>query len=293
MDQKNLRGGDSAKGTGAEESSVAGARILSASSEQEASRQLRQMFNRIAPTYDLLNHVLSFSFDHLWRRRTAERVSEILERSDARVLDLCCGTGDLTFAMERRARRRGAGRATGDRRESGEGNGAAVYGADFTFPMLTRAADKARQQRGAGGSGVVAPSQFLGSDALALPFRDATLDLVTVAFGFRNLSNFHKGLHEMARVLKAGGKIAILEFSEPRKGIAAAAFRFYFRHILPRVGGAISGYSQAYSYLPGSVAKFPSPEVFADWIRETGFGEVKFVLWNFGSVALHTGVKRG
>lgn len=232
------------------------------------------MFSRIAPRYDLLNHVLSFSLDRVWRRRTAARVAEVLKRADARVLDLCCGTGDLAFTLEKRARR------------GMRGAGARIYGTDFSVPMLVRAREKAQERR----AGVA--ERFLGSDALALPFGDGTFDLVTAAFGFRNLSNYRKGLREIARVLRDGGKIAILEFSEPQKGIAASAFRFYFRHILPRVGGAISGHPEAYTYLPGSVKRFPAPDVLAEWMREAGFDGVEFALWNFGSVALHIGVKR-
>ncbi len=247
--------------------------------EREASREVQEMFSRIAPRYDLLNHVLSFSLDRVWRRRTAARVADVLERADARVLDICCGTGDLAFALRRRARR------------GMRGAGARIYGTDFSFPMLAQAREKAQRVAGPrGGRGEAVP--FLGSDALALPFGDGTFDLVTAAFGFRNLSNYRKGLREIARVLRGGGKIAILEFSEPQKGIAASAFRFYFRHILPRVGGAISGHPEAYTYLPGSVERFPAPEVLADWMREAGFEGVEHALWNFGSVALHIGLKR-
>lgn len=248
-----------------------------AGDEGEASREVREMFSRIAPRYDLLNHVLSFSLDRVWRRRTAARVANVLERADARVLDLCCGTGDLAFALRRRARR------------GMRGAGARVYGTDFSFPMLAQASEKARRVAGAR-RGETVP--FLGSDALALPFGDGTFDLVTAAFGFRNLSNYRKGLREIARVLRGGGKMAILEFSEPQKGIAASAFRFYFRHILPRVGGAISGHPEAYTYLPGSVERFPAPEVLVEWMKETGFDGVEYVLWNFGSVALHVGSKK-
>jgi demethylmenaquinone methyltransferase / 2-methoxy-6-polyprenyl-1,4-benzoquinol methylase len=249
-----------------------------AGDEREASREVQEMFGRIAPRYDLLNHLLSFSLDKVWRRRTANRLAAILEQSDARVLDLCCGTGDLTLALQRRARR------------GMRGAGARVYGTDFSLPMLALAREKARGQVGPrGGRDEAAP--FLGGDALTLPFGDGTFDLVTAAFGFRNLSNYRKGLAEIARVLRPGGTVAILEFSEPRQGIASGAFRFYFRHILPRVGGAISGNAQAYSYLPGSVEKFPAPEVLKEWMGEAGFEKVEFTRWNFGSVALHTGVK--
>ena len=225
------------------------------------------MFARIAPRYDFLNHLLSFSLDHVWRRRTADRFRPILQRPEARVLDLCCGTGDLAFALGR------VRRATGT----------PIFGADFVEGMLVRARAKARK----GGHRAV----FVAADALNLPFPDASLDLVTSAFGFRNLANYEHGLREIARVLKPGGEVGILEFSEPGSGSLAGVFRFYFRQILPRIGGAISGNAEAYSYLPASVAKFPSPPELAQLMVTCGFGDTRFESWNFGSVVLHRGKK--
>ena len=239
--------------------------------EREAAARVREMFTRIAPRYDFLNHLLSFSLDHVWRRRTARRFLDILRRPDARVLDLCCGTGDLAFALDRV---RSA--AMGTSREPRP----SVIGSDFVEPMLVRAREKAR----AGNRNAV----FASADALHLPFSDATFDLVTSAFGFRNLANYEQGLREIARVLKRGGEVGILEFSEPGTGPMGGLFRFYFRRVLPRVGGAISGDSQAYAYLPGSVAKFPSPADVAALLEKTGFSEVRIVSWNFGSVNLHS-----
>lgn len=238
--------------------------------EREAGARVREMFGRIAPRYDFLNHLLSFSLDRLWRRRTAKRFSTILAHPGARVLDLCCGTGDLAFALSRR---------------SAELNKTAdvpcrVIGSDFAIPMAELAARKGRSKR--------TPAAFLAGDALSLPFAAGTFDLVTAGFGFRNLANYRRGLAEIARVLKPGGEVGLLEFSDPQRGIVAAAFRFYFRRILPRIGGAISGDAHAYNYLPNSVSKFPPPEELAEWMKSTGFEEVKFKLWNFGSVALHT-----
>ena len=239
--------------------------------EREASARVREMFSRIAPRYDLLNHLLSLSLDRLWRRRTANRFAQILETPDARALDLCCGTGDLTFALERRARKNGAG------------EGARIAGSDFALPMLARAREKAAESN--------YEARFLAADALALPFATGSFDLVTAAFGFRNLANYERGLQEIHRILRPGGRIGILEFSDPQKGIGAVGFRFYFRHVLPRIGGAISGSPEAYSYLPGSVAKFPAPQELSVWMERAGFADVRFELWNFGSVAMHSGRK--
>ena len=231
------------------------------------------MFSQIAPRYDLLNHLLSFSLDHVWRRRAAKRFRRVLRRTEAHVLDLCCGTGDLTFALNRvreeAIRDRGAHRFP-------------IVGCDFAQPMLQRARKKSLGQEHA--------AVFIAGDALRLPFQDETFDLVSSAFGFRNLANYEQGLREIGRVLKPGGQVAILEFSEPR-GPAAAVFRFYFWRILPLIGTAISGSKEAYFYLPGSVAKFPSPSEIAALMLKSGFGEVKIVSWNFGSVVLHTAKK--
>jgi demethylmenaquinone methyltransferase / 2-methoxy-6-polyprenyl-1,4-benzoquinol methylase len=239
--------------------------------EREAAASVRDMFTRIAPRYDLLNHLLSFSLDHLWRRRTAQRFAEILGRPEARVLDLCCGTGDLAFALDR-ARSRALGASKSPR--------VALIGSDFVEPMLIRAREKARDAQ----LSVI----FAAADGLRLPFPDATFDLLTSAFGFRNLANYEAGLREFARVLKHGGEVGILEFTEPSSGLMAALFRFYFRHILPRIGGAISGNAEAYKYLPGSVSKFPSPVELAALMQRIGFANIRFASWNFGSVVLHS-----
>lgn len=249
----------------------AGTRPIGTRTEREASARVQQMFSRIAPRYDMLNHLLSFSLDRLWRRRTARKFRRILRRTDARVLDLCCGTGDLTFAMERvrlhELRDSGAYRTP-------------LFGSDFAQPMLERAHKKAQ--------GHSRSAIFTAADALHMPFADGSFDLLTTAFGFRNLVNYEAGLREFARVLKPGGEVAILEFSEPGVGVTAAAFRFYFRHILPRVGAAISGSKEAYSYLPGSVAKFPTRSELAAMMKKTGFTDIKVARWNFGSVLLHS-----
>lgn len=255
---------------------LAGTRPEGARDEHDASARVREMFSRIAPRYDFLNHFLSFSLDHVWRRRTARRFREILARPEARVLDLCCGTGDLTFALDR-ARLSLAPPAGPPRR--------AIIGSDFAEPMLDRAREKAAHK--------TARVCFAAADALHLPFPDAQFDLIASAFGFRNLADYESGLREFARVLKPGGELGILEFTEPQSGPFAHVYRFYFRRILPRLGGAISGSRDAYTYLPASVSRFPSPAELAALMRKTGFCRVNWRSWNFGSVILHTARREG
>ncbi len=229
-----------------------------AAGEEEAARWVRGMFGRVARRYDLLNHLLSFNIDRWWRARTVRRLRAALETPDARVLDICCGTGDLTLALERACPR---GRVTGS---------------DFCHPMLVEAARK----------GV---ARLVEADALALPVPDGSLDVLATAFGFRNLANYEKGLREMRRVLKPGGTAAILEFSQPRNRAFAALYAFYSRRVLPAVGGAISGDSSAYKYLPESVRRFPEAEELAAMMRAAGFAEVSFERLTGGIVALHLG----
>jgi demethylmenaquinone methyltransferase / 2-methoxy-6-polyprenyl-1,4-benzoquinol methylase len=254
---------------------LAGTRPTGTQSEREAGQRVREMFTGIAPRYDFLNHLLSFSLDRVWRVRTAKIFATTLGRQDARVLDICCGTGDLAFALAEQREK-----LIGTRLSTGVGTPTPpVFASDFVEPMLTLAREKAN----ATGHAVV----FSGADALSLPFAEQRFDLVTTAFGFRNLSNYENGLREIARVLKPGGEVGILEFSEPESGPLAALFRFYFRNILPRIGGAISGNQEAYSYLPGSVAKFPSQVELAGMMERNGFKGVVIESWNFGSVLLH------
>lgn len=237
-----------------------------AKDEREASRQVREMFTRIAPRYDLLNHLLSAQMDRLWRARTARELKPILDRPHALVLDICCGTGDLAFSLQRKAKAR-------------------IIGADFSHTMLVRARKKATVVNGA------APMPFLEADALRLPFADASFDLVTSAFGFRNLANYEHGLREMFRVLKAGGTLGILEFTEPPKGILGDAYRFYTQKMLPKIGGWISGDAEAYAYLPKSVARFFRPAEFQLVLEKVGYTQVRHHLMTLGSVALHIAVR--
>lgn len=233
-----------------------------AASEREAAEWVRGMFGRVAPRYDLVNHLLSMNIDRYWRARTVRRVRHILERPGARVLDLCCGTGDLLLALE-------------------AARGAAVLGSDFCHPMLTAARQKVERRS--------FHSPLFESDAMRMPVRDASLDLITVAFGFRNLANYQKGLEELRRVLRPGGMAAILEFSQPPNRTFAGLYNFYSRHVLPAIGGAVSGSKDAYRYLPESVRKFPNAEGLAERMKEAGFGGVTFERMTGGIVALHLG----
>jgi demethylmenaquinone methyltransferase / 2-methoxy-6-polyprenyl-1,4-benzoquinol methylase len=257
-----------------------GTRPGGATNEGEASARVREMFARIAPRYDFLNHLLSFSLDRMWRRHTAKIFRHILQRPEARILDLCCGTGDLAFALDRV---RTAVLGPIDRQQEAPAivpRRAPIVGSDFVEGMLTRARAKAAVAHH--------DTLFTAADALNLPFADASFDLVTTAFGFRNLANYQLGLVEFARVLRRGGELGILEFTEPESGPMVGLFRFYFKNILPRIGGAISGDKEAYAYLPGSVSKFPSPPELGSLMQHAGFSEVRIFSWNFGSVILHS-----
>lgn len=245
-----------------------GAAPRGARDEQEAARWVRGMFARVAHRYDLANHLLSFNIDRYWRSHTVRRVRPVLERPDARVLDLCCGTGDLTLALLRSLTV-----------AAPSGPGAVVFGSDFCHPMLISARAKIGRRR--------APASLFEADALRLPLRDCSLDLVTVAFGFRNLANYEAGLVEMRRVLRPGGMAAILEFSQPPNAAFRALYNFYSRRILPWIGGALSGSRDAYNYLPESVSRFPSAGELAENMRRVGFAEVRFEYLTGGIVALH------
>jgi demethylmenaquinone methyltransferase/2-methoxy-6-polyprenyl-1,4-benzoquinol methylase len=237
-----------------------GATPQGARSEQEAAAWVRAMFGRVAHRYDLANHLLSFNIDRYWRTHTVARVADVLARPEARVLDICCGTGDLVRALQR-ARLEGA----------------PVLGSDFCHPMLVAAHAK------------VGRGRLFEADALRLPLTDASLDLITVAFGFRNLANYDAGLREMRRVLRSGGRAAILEFSQPPNALFGALYTFYSRRVLPVIGGALSGSRDAYTYLPESVRKFPSPDELAAMMRAAGFEAVSFERLTGGIVALHLG----
>jgi demethylmenaquinone methyltransferase/2-methoxy-6-polyprenyl-1,4-benzoquinol methylase len=211
------------------------------------------MFDRIAPVYDVMNHVMTAGLDRRWRRLAA---SEVVWPGD-RVLDSCCGTGDLAVEDERR--------------------GGRVVGLDFSEPMLERARKK---------SGAI---EWVQADALALPFEDASFDAATVGFGVRNLADLEGGLHELARVLRPGGRLAVLEITRP-KGPLKPFFRLWFDVLVPFAGRVLPG-GKAYTYLPASVRRFPGPDDLSTLLERAGFDDVRYRLLGGGSVALHVGTR--
>jgi demethylmenaquinone methyltransferase/2-methoxy-6-polyprenyl-1,4-benzoquinol methylase len=232
--------------------------------EEQASHWVRQMFSTVAPKYDLLNHLLSFNIDRGWRRRLLECVQPVLSWPHPSALDLCCGTGDVLLELQ-------------------ESTAGPIFGSDFCHPMLLEAQRKIAKAHSA--------SQLFESDALNLPLRSESLDLMTIAFGFRNLANYDTGLAELFRVLKPGGMLVILEFSHPRGMLIRTSYRFYSRFVLPLVGTAVSGSREAYTYLPDSIRKFPRAEHLADMMRKAGFHDVRCELLTGGIAALHIGRK--
>jgi demethylmenaquinone methyltransferase/2-methoxy-6-polyprenyl-1,4-benzoquinol methylase len=242
---------------------VVGAAPEGARDRQQAAAAVRDMFTSIAPRYDLLNHLLSFNIDRLWWRRTARTFRHILSRPGARALDLCCGTGDMAFALMRASRQE-----------------AEIFGADFSHAMLVRAVEKSR------GTSM----RWLEADALRLPVPDGSFDLVTSAFGFRNLSDYDAGLREIFRVLRSGGEVGILDFGEP-KGLIGRVYRVYFKRVLPAVGTVISGVKGPYAYLPASVERFPSPDEMLGRMRAAGFADVSWTPYTFGIAGLYKGKK--
>ena len=246
-----------------------GAKPQGATDEASAARAVRQMFDAIAPRYDLLNHVLSANVDRLWWRRTARRFKPVLDQPDAAVLDICCGTGDMTMALLK-YRQRGS---------------RPILAADFARGMLSRAARKfAAREPGA-------PNAMpIEADALHLPLRSGSLDLIVTAFGFRNLANYEAGLKEFHRALKPGGQLGILEFSEPG-GLLGKAYAVYFRRVLPAIGRAICGKAGAYSYLPASVGNFPPPEQMLAMMRAAGYAQCAWQPYTFGIAGLYTAVR--
>jgi demethylmenaquinone methyltransferase / 2-methoxy-6-polyprenyl-1,4-benzoquinol methylase len=234
------------------------------SEERAASRYVREMFSSIAGRYDLLNHVLSFQMDRHWRRVVARQFSRRLADPRARVLDLCCGTGDLALALARQGK-------------------AQIICSDFSHPMLTRAGAKLRER--------ALPPYVAEADALQLPFADGAFDLVVCSFGFRNLANYRAGLAEIRRVLKPGGEVGILEFSEPG-GLLRPFYSFYFHHMLPRLGAWISGSKGAYGYLPRSVDRFPEPNELVAWMRDASYAEARARRLSAGIATLYSGTRR-
>ena len=246
-----------------------GAKPPGATDEASAALAVRQIFDSIASRYDLLNHVLSANVDRLWWWRAALQFRAVLANPDAAVLDICCGTGDMTMALLKR-RPRGA---------------RPILAADFARAMLSRGAQKfaAREV----GQPYAVP---LEADALHLPLRSESLDLIVSAFGFRNLANYEAGLREFHRVLKPGGQLGILEFSEPG-GLIGKAYAVYFRRVLPAIGRAICGKAGAYNYLPTSVGNFPPPPEMLRLMAATGHEQCAWQPYTFGIAGLYTAVR--
>jgi demethylmenaquinone methyltransferase/2-methoxy-6-polyprenyl-1,4-benzoquinol methylase len=224
--------------------------------------QVRSMFSEIAPRYDFLNHVLSLNIDRRWRRFMISKIAHHLVKSEAVALDLCCGTGDLSLELAHHA---------------------ATVGVDFCHPMLKLGAKKV--------GAAAHPVELVEGDALSVPFCDSLFDVVTIAFGLRNLEDIEAGLVEIRRLIRPGGCGAVLEFSHPRIPVFRNLFEFYFSRVLPRIGNAVSGSSFAYQYLPASVQAFPDQEELAALMRSVGFLDVKKNNLFGGVASLHVGGK--
>jgi demethylmenaquinone methyltransferase/2-methoxy-6-polyprenyl-1,4-benzoquinol methylase len=233
--------------------------------ERDAAAAVQAMFDSIAPRYDLLNHVLSGSIDRLWWWRTARRFRHILSQPEAHIADVCCGTGDMTMALLRRR----------------PAQSAPVVAIDFSHQMLVRGAAKFAKL------GAIP----VEADALHLPIADNSLQLLTTAFGFRNLANYEAGLREFHRALAPGGELGILDFSEPG-GVLGRLYAFYFHRVLPRIGRLLSGASSAYTYLPVSVGRFPAPPRMLATLENVGFRDVRWTPYTFGIAGLYTASKR-
>ena len=244
-----------------------GARPAGAISEQAAATNVQRMFDTIAPTYDRANHLLSVGIDRSWWTRTARVFHPILQHPETVALDLCCGTGDLTMALLKH--------------RPNTANTAPILAVDFSHQMLSLG------QKKFAGHNVFA----IEADALHLPLADASVDLVTSAFGFRNLANYGEGLTEILRVLRPGGQLGILECNQP-EGLTGAIYNIYFKSILPRLGGLISGNATAYSYLNSSVYRFPRPPRMIELLHKAGFTEPTWTSYTLGAVGLYHATKR-
>jgi demethylmenaquinone methyltransferase/2-methoxy-6-polyprenyl-1,4-benzoquinol methylase len=242
--------------------------------EQAVAANVQQMFNSIAPTYDRANHLLSVGIDRWWWNRTARLFRPILQRPETVALDLCCGTGDMTLAL---LKHRPVPKLTTDNRQL---TTAPILALDFSHQMLSLGAKK------------FAPHNILPieADALHLPLADCSVDLVTSAFGFRNLANYEEGLAELHRVLRPGGQLGILECNQP-EGLTGALYNLYFKTILPKLGGLISGKPAAYSYLPASVERFPRPPRMIQLLKNAGFTDATWTSYTFGIAGLYHATK--
>ena len=246
------------------ESTAEGTTPKGTQDERQAAHWVQTMFAEIAPRYDLLNHLLSFNIDRGWRKALLGHMTPVLARPEAKILDLCCGTGDVMLDLRRVS-------------------AAYIMGADFCHPMLVSAQKKAAGKRYA--------APLFEADALALPVSDGSLDAICIAFGFRNLTSYARGLEELHRVLKRSGMLAILEFSHPPGKVVSGVYGLYSRAVLPFIGSLVSGSREAYSYLPESIERFPRAEELRVMMDAAGFNRTRFQLLSGGIAALHTGVK--
>lgn len=277
-----------------------GARPTGITTEQAAAANVQQMFDTIAPTYDRANHLLSAGIDRYWWTRTAHRFRPLLQRPQTVALDLCCGTGDMTLALyQHRPKSPESSRRTQTQESPGapsfavsprrvgdenpnptETKIAPILAVDFSHQMLTRGAEK------------FAPHNIIPieADALHLPLATASVDLVTSAFGFRNLANYEEGLAELHRILRPGGQLGILDANQP-EGLVGTLYNLYFKTILPKLGGLISGTPSAYRYLPASVERFPRPPRMLQLIRDAGFTNATWTSYTFGTAGLYHATK--
>ena len=243
-----------------------GARPPGVHDEHDAAATVQHMFDEIAHTYDRANHLLSFGLDRIWWGRAARVFAPVLARPDACILDLCCGTGDMTSALfDLRP----------DRPDTRP-----VVGLDFSPQMLSRARDKYPSPK----------VRFLQGDVMRIPYPEGSVDLVTTAFGFRNLANYAGALAEIHRVLRPGGEFGILECNQPA-GLTGTFYALYFKRILPVLGGLISGQPSAYRYLPASVERFPRPPQMLALIDDAGFSDSSWTSYTFSTTGLYRATK--
>jgi demethylmenaquinone methyltransferase/2-methoxy-6-polyprenyl-1,4-benzoquinol methylase len=233
--------------------------------ELEHARKVREMFSRISPKYDFLNHFLSVNIDKRWRKLVRKKLQDILDDKNAVVLDVACGTGDLSVELQKDSK-------------------AKIIGTDFCRPMLSIAAEKNSLEN--------LSIPYIEGDAMKLPFPDDYFDALTIAFGLRNLSNWKDGLIELRRIIKPNGKIVVLEFSEPIVPGFRQVYNFYFNKVLPKIGGAFSGEQSAYQYLAESVSKFPNQKALQLMMLEIGFADVEYKNLTGGIAAIHSGAKQ-
>jgi demethylmenaquinone methyltransferase/2-methoxy-6-polyprenyl-1,4-benzoquinol methylase len=272
---------------------IPGARPAGISSPAEAAQNIQQMFSTIAPTYDRANHILSVGLDRSWWNRAARTLRPILQRPEAVVLDLCCGTGDLTLALHKHRPQPAVASTPGGPSfpASSERVGCSPASATASHPAPILALDFSHTMLALGAKKFAGRNIVpIEADALHLPLADSSVDLVTSAFGFRNLTSYPAGLAELHRVLRPGGEIAILEANQPG-GLVGWLYSFYFHRILPTLGGLISGAHRAYAYLPDSVMRFPRPPQMKALILAAGFTNPTWTSYTLGTAGLYRATK--